>query len=103
VPGCAWSAPSAPAISPGGPWGEAGPYDPERGRRLVIATADPAALPEAATRFLETTLARTEADLAEVVRLYGLRNWVEQPYKHSKHRLGWGQYQVRSDRAIRRH
>ena len=83
--------------------GVAGPYGPERGRRLVIATADPATLPETATWYLATTLPLPEADLAEVVRLYGLRNWVEQQYKHVKHSLGWSQYQVRSDRAMRRH
>src|SRR5215217_7455258 len=43
------------------------------------------------------------ADLAEVVRLYGLRMWVEQSYKQVKHVLGWSDYQVRSDLAIRRH
>jgi hypothetical protein len=41
--------------------------------------------------------------LAEVVRLYGLRNWVEQGYKQVKGELGWADFQVRSDRAIRRH
>jgi hypothetical protein len=29
--------------------------------------------------------------------------WVEQSYKQVKHALGWSQYQVRSDLAIRRH
>jgi hypothetical protein len=29
--------------------------------------------------------------------------WVEQSYKHVKHELGWSQYQVRSDKAMRRH
>src|SRR3712207_5855327 len=43
------------------------------------------------------------ADLAEVVRLYGLRMWVEQSYKQVKHALGWSQYQARSYLAIRRH
>ena len=81
----------------------AGPYGPDRPRRLVIATPDPATLPEAATWYLETTLPLAEADLAEIVRLYGLRNWVEQQYKQVKHSLGWSQYQVRSDRAMRRH
>jgi hypothetical protein len=38
-----------------------------------------------------------------VVRLYGLRNWVEQGYKQVKHELGWADFMVRSDRAIRRH
>jgi SRSO17 transposase len=83
--------------------GNAGPYGPERGRRLVIATVDPATLPEPATWYLETTLPFAEADLAEIVRLYGLRNWIEQEYKQVKHSLGWSQYQVRSDRAMRRH
>ena len=37
------------------------------------------------------------------MRLYGLRMWVEQSYKQVKHLLGWSDYQVRSDHAIRRH
>jgi hypothetical protein len=41
--------------------------------------------------------------LAEVVRLYGLRNWIEQSYKQMKDELGWADFMVRSDRAIRRH
>jgi hypothetical protein len=44
-----------------------------------------------------------QANLAEVVGLYGLRNWVEQGYKQVKGELGWADFQVRSDRAIRRH
>lgn len=83
--------------------GVAGPYGPDRGRRLVIATVDPATLPEAATWYLATTLSVAVADVAEIVRLYSLRNWVEQQYKQVKTSLGWSQYQVRSDRAIRRH
>ncbi|HSH68705.1 MAG TPA: hypothetical protein VK997_02220, partial [Deferrisomatales bacterium] len=43
------------------------------------------------------------ASLAEVVRLYALRVWVEQSYKQVKHSLGWAHYQVRSDLSIRRH
>jgi SRSO17 transposase len=83
--------------------GNAGPYGPQWGRRLVIATPDPTTLPDPATWYLETTLPLAEADLAEIVRLYGLRNWIEQEYKQVKHSLGWSQYQVRSDRAMRRH
>jgi len=89
-------------------------YGPERATRAVIATTDPEHLPEASTWFLTTNLpapgserAKTSdlapADLSEVVRLYGLRPWVEQSYKQVKHSLGWAQYQVRHDRAIRRH
>jgi hypothetical protein len=43
------------------------------------------------------------ADLAELVRLYGIRNWIEQSYKQVKDELGWADFQVRSDVAIRRH
>ena len=89
------------------PWwaleGVAGPYGPDRPRRLVIATTDPATLPETTTWYLATTLPVSAADVGEIVRLYGLRNWVEQQYKHVKASLGWSQYQVRSDHAMRRH
>jgi len=37
------------------------------------------------------------------VRIYGLRHWVEQSYKQVKDELGWADFQVRSDLAIRRH
>ncbi len=43
------------------------------------------------------------AALAEIVRIYGLRHWVEQSYKQVKDELGWADFQVRSDTAIRRH
>ena len=91
-----------------------GPYGPSKQERVVIATTDPLTLPELTTCYLVTNLpapgsqqaADSElaaASLEEVVRLYGLRMWVEQSYKQVKHALGWSQYQVRSDKAIRRH
>jgi hypothetical protein len=40
-----------------------------------------------------------QANLAEVVRLYGPHNWVEQGYKQVKGELGWADFQVRSDRG----
>lgn len=94
---------------------ERGPYGPEKRKRLVVATTDAAELPDLTTWYLRTNIpapgsGRAEesellpADVAEVVRLYGLRSWVEQSYKKQvKQSLGWGQYQVRSDLAIRRH
>ncbi len=95
---------------------DVGPYGPQRERRSVVATTDPKELPDKATWYLVTNLphpgserAKEEeskpeaADLAEIVHLYGLRMWVEQSYKHVKHVLGWSDYQVRSDIAIRRH
>ncbi len=92
-----------------------GPYGPTKPYRAIVATTDPATLPDHTTWYLTTNLpapgsARAEetdavpaADLAEIVRLYGLRNWVEQSYKQTKGALGWSEYQVRSDTAIRRH
>jgi hypothetical protein len=43
------------------------------------------------------------AGLAELVRLYGLRQWIEQSYKQIMDELGWADFQVCSDTAIRRH
>jgi hypothetical protein len=89
-------------------------WGPDGVRRLVAATADPGTLPDKATWYLVTNLPRPggphEADsphpaagLAEIVRIYGLRHWVEQSYKQVKDELGWADFQVRSDIAIRRH
>src|SRR5215218_1851837 len=98
---------AADAALPAAGWG------PDRRIRLVVATTDPATLPKLSTWYLITNLPHPErrrarpafapADLAEIVRLYSLRNWVEQGYKQVKHELGWADFQVRSDRAIRRH
>jgi len=98
---------AADAALPAAGWG------PDRRLRLVVATTDPARLPKLSTWYLVTNLPHPKrrrpragfppADLAEVVRLYGLRNWVEQGYKQVKHELGWADFQVRSDRAIQRH
>ncbi|MGW1530391.1 hypothetical protein [Streptomyces sp. NPDC002159] len=77
-----------------------------------MATTDPARLREKATWYLATNLPHPDApraatsphspaDLAEIVRLYGLRPWIEQSNKQIKDELGWADFQVRSDRAIR--
>jgi hypothetical protein len=92
----------------------AGPYGPDKTERSVVATTDPQTLPDLTTWYLVTNLPApttcpvapqpfAQASLEEVIRLYGLRMWVEQSYKQVKHALGWSQYQVRSDQAIRRH
>jgi hypothetical protein len=97
---------AADAALPAAGWG------PQRRIRLVVATTDPARLPKLTTWYLISNLphpagraraAFPPADLAEVVRLYSLRNWVEHGYKQVKGELGWADFQVRSDRAIRRH
>src|SRR3712207_4087629 len=98
---------------------EAGPYGKQRAKRALVVIPDPTTLPDLATWYLTTNLpapgsgrateerevegALAPASVAEVVRLYGLRMWVEQSYKQVKHALGWSQYQVRSNIAIRRH
>jgi hypothetical protein len=89
-------------------------WGPDGSTRLVVVTTDPATLPEKATWYLATDLPRPgspreneslypSADLAEITRLYGLRHWVEQSYKQVKDELGWADFQVRSDLAIRHH
>jgi hypothetical protein len=70
--------------------------------RLAKGKRDPGfrTKPQLAVALVE---AAQQANLAEVVRLYGLGNWVEQGDKQVKGELGWADFQVRSDRAIRRH
>ena len=67
---------------------DVGPYGPQRERRSVVATTDPEHLPDKATWYLVTNLPHPASerakeqsklaavDLAEIVRLYGLRMWV---------------------------
>lgn len=90
-------------------------WGPDAHTRLVIATRDPETLPDKQTWYLATNLPlpggandtpdnpHQPADLTEVVRLYGIRHWIEQSYKQVKTELGWADFQVRSDVAIRRH
>ncbi|MDQ0938303.1 IS701 family transposase [Streptomyces sp. V1I1] len=89
-------------------------WGPDGTTRLVVATTDPATLPAQSTWYLATDLPRPggpreadspapAADLAEIVRIYGIRHWIEQSYKQVKDELGWADFQVRSDTAIRRH
>ena len=124
----AWSGPEAPGqwhsvvrhFRDGHPetWWAAepvyGPYGPERARRRVAVTTDPAQLPAKSTWYVETNLpapgsrqarrsALGPAALAEIVRVYGLRGWVEQSYKQCKTELGRAGARVRSDSALRRH
>jgi hypothetical protein len=92
----------------------AGPYGPDQAERAVIATTDPGTLPDLTTWYLVVSLPASLLEqersqtlsstaLEEVIRLYGLRQWIEQSYKQVKYVLGWAQYQVRSDQAMRRH
>jgi len=88
------------------------PFESGRERRLVVATTDPATLPELTAFYLFTNLPTPDggrgagdsdlspADVAEIGRLYALRGWIEQSYKQVKNALGWAQYQVRKGRAL---
>ncbi|MDQ7911088.1 transposase [Phytohabitans sp. ZYX-F-186] len=79
-------------------------WSPDGHTRLVIATKRPATLPNKATRYLASNLPRPggphdtsdrlheSADLTEVVRLYGVRHWIEQSYKQVKDELGWAAF-----------
>jgi DDE superfamily endonuclease len=91
-----------------------GAWGPDGHTRLVVATKDPATLPQKATWYLATNLPRPgsprvhesehpPADLAEITGIHGIRHWIEQAYKQVKDQLGWADFQVRSDTAIRRH
>jgi hypothetical protein len=80
----------------------------------VVATSDPRTLPKARTWSLIAPLpvpgtrraaqppALPPADLTAGVRLDGLRQWVEHGEKQVKQEVGWADFPVRSDRAIRR-
>ncbi len=90
------------------------PFGPHKPLRAIVVSTDPEHLPERSTWFLVSNLPAPDslraqeselapASLEEIVRVYGLRIWVEQSYKQVKHALGWAQYPVRGDVAIRRH
>jgi hypothetical protein len=77
----------------------AGPYGPDKTERAIVASTDPLTLPDATTWYLVTNLpAPSEApgrelpfapaSLEEVLRLYGLRMWVEQSRHPNQTRFG---------------
>jgi hypothetical protein len=77
------------------------PYGPDKQERVIVARTDPATLPDLTTFYLITNLPVPQsrraqdstlaaASVEEVVRLYGLRMWVEQSYKQVKHALSAG-------------
>ena len=72
------------------------------GRLVAYAQSGPCNLPHPDAPHA-TTSPHPSAALAEIVRLYGLRPWIEQSYEQVNDELAWADFQVRSDRAIRRH
>jgi hypothetical protein len=79
-----------------------GGWGSDRRLRLVVASTDPARLPGHSTWYLLTNLPQPatrraqQAELADIVRLYGLRNWVEQGYK-SRSKGNWAGPTSRSE------
>ena len=93
---------------------QAGPFGPGRRERAFVVTTNRLTLPELATWYLVSNLPAVDqpgsnsmpqvgASLPEIVRLYGLLDWVEQSYQQVETILGWAQFEVRRSRAIRRH
>jgi len=88
-------------------------YGPKESMCLVAVRTDPATLPANSGWYLTTRLPTPEppradesplacASLEQILRLYGLRRLVEQSYKQVEHELGFSDFHVHSDRAIRR-
>jgi len=78
----------------------AGPYGPEKPQRALVATTNPRTRPSLSTGSLVTNLpvpgtaqaarsAFATTDVTEIVRLYGVRQGVEQSYKQTTYALGW--------------
>ena len=76
-------------------------FGPRKAVRALCATTDRRRLPSQSTWYLSSNL--KGSSLEEIIRLYAWRNWTEQGYKHVKGELGWADFQVRGDTAIRRH
>lgn len=76
-------------------------FGPHKRTRAICVTTHRRQRPEQTTWYLSTNI--KNASLEEIVALYAMRNWTEAGYKGMKDELGWADFQVRSDRAIRRH
>jgi len=76
-------------------------FGPRKAVRAFCVTSDRRRLPSQTTWCLSSNL--KGASLEEITQLYAWRNWTEQGYKHVKGELGWADFQVRGDTAIRRH
>ena len=76
-------------------------FGPRKTVRALCATTDRRGLPSQTTWYLSSNL--KGSSLEEITQLYAWRNWTEQGYKYVKDELGWADFQVRGDTAIRRH
>ena len=76
-------------------------FGPRKAVRALCVTTDRRRLPSQSTWYLTSNL--KGSSLEEITQLYAWRNWTEQGYKSVKGELGWADFQVRGDTAIRRH
>jgi SRSO17 transposase len=76
-------------------------FGPRKAVRALCVTTDRRRLPSQSTWYLSSNL--KDSSLEEITQLYAWRNWTEQGYKAVKGELGWADFQVRGDTAIRRH
>ena len=76
-------------------------FGPRKAVRALCVTTDRRRLPSQSTWYLSSTL--KGSSLEDITQLYAWRNWTEQGYKSVKGELGWADFQVRGDTAIRRH
>jgi hypothetical protein len=76
-------------------------FGPGKAVRALCVTTDRRRLPSQTTWYLSSNL--KDSSLEEIIQRYAWRNWTEQGYKYVKGELGWADFQVRSDTAIRRH
>jgi hypothetical protein len=67
-------------------------HGPDRQVRAICATTNRGRLPRDLGLVLEHEFLRGTGHLEELMRLYGLRNWVEQSYKQIKDKLGWADF-----------
>lgn len=71
--------------------------------RAMCTMTDRLTLPELSTWYLTTNLSQEAAPLEEGGAPDGLRHRADQAYTQMKNELGWTDFMVRSDQAIRRH
>jgi hypothetical protein len=76
-------------------------FGPRKAVRALCVTTDRRRLPSQSTWYPSSNL--KGSPLEEIVQRYAWRNWTEQGYKSVKGELGWADFQVRGDTAIRRH
>ncbi len=76
-------------------------FGPRQALRALCVTSDWRRLPSQTTWYLSSNL--KGASLEAIIQLYAWRNWTEQGYTCVKGALGWADFQVRGDTAIRRH